>query len=135
MAKTPATDVPATPTNDADEWETVSTGLGREHNVEEDGPMTGNYLGSREVPIERYNDDGVLENVETRAYQFAPDEDPSDVVFVWESAEIRSAFESDAIAIGDRVRIRFLGRENFTGKNNKPQQIKRYKVERAKTRA
>lgn len=110
----------------ADEWETIQTGLGSEHDFERDGPLVGSFLGSRTVTIDR---DG--EAVETAVYQFSPDAQPDEISFVWESAEIKSAFSDSEIQIGTRMRIVYLGRDQFTGKNG-PQQIKRYRVQVAR---
>lgn len=113
-------------TDDGDEWETIPTGgLGDEWDFDRDGVLIGNYLGSREVETEK------IESGKATAHLFAPVTDPDRIVFVWESAEIATAFSGDLIRVGDKVRVTFLGIRQFTGKKG-PQQIKQYKVEAAK---
>jgi len=51
-------------------------------------------------------------------------------LFVWDSYELREALAQ--VRTGQKVRISFLGREQFTGSKG-PQQVKRYKVQRAKS--
>lgn len=130
MAKETPETAPAEPTNGttgADEWETIRTGLGTEWDFDRDGALIGNYLGVVPVDIDREG-----EMVTTHAYQFAPEDNPDDIVFVWESAEITAAFRDPTVTpLGARMRIVFLGRDQFTGDKG-PQQIKRYRVQVAK---
>lgn len=105
------------------EWTTISTGIGEEWDFERDGPMIGFFLGSTSVET-RKTESGVA-----TAYQFAPVGQPDEIVFVWESSELARAFASDMVRTGDKVRIRFLGREQFTGEDGKPRQVKRYRVD------
>lgn len=114
------------------QWDHIPTGLGREWDFERDGALVGNYLGERRVETTK------VESGEAFALEFALRSDPTDMVLVWKSSELASAFDKDMatgttlIAIGDLVRITALGRDNFTGADGKPRQIKRYKVEAAK---
>lgn len=123
MAKTdPA---PTAQEPDSTEWETVQIGLGREWDFTRDGALVGNYLGSSVVETQK------VESGEATAYRFAV---TGEEVFVWGSSEIVSAFsrmipgtDDPIIAIGDKVRVEYLGRDSFTDANG-PKQIKRYRI-------
>jgi hypothetical protein len=114
---------------DTVEWETLSTGsLGQEWDFDRDGPLVGHFRGSRTVPTEK------VESGEATAYLFSPVNAPDSEVFVWGSSEIAAAFAalpdgSTLIREGDLVRIAYLGRDQFTGADGKPRQIKRFKVQ------
>lgn len=125
----PKRSAPATIGDDADgdEWETIPTGsLGEEWDFEHDGPLIGHYLGSRTVETRK------LESGEATAHLFAPVRDPESVVFLWESADLRGAFDGDKIRMGDKVRVTYLGERAFTADNGQPRRIKQYRVEAAK---
>lgn len=114
---------------EAIEWETLSTGsLGTEWDFDRDGALVGHFAGTRTVPTEK------VESGEATAYLFHPVSNLDDQVFVWGSSEIVAAFAplpdgSTLIREGDLVRIAFLGRDQFTGQDGKPRQVKRYKVQ------
>lgn len=119
----------STPTQEPEEqWEDVKTGLGREHDFERSDVLTGFYIGPERVELSIPREDGTNE---ATAFIFA-DVETGEQVFVWQSHELSVALEQ--VSFGDKVRITYLGRENFTGQNG-PQQVKRYKVQRAKTAA
>lgn len=122
------------------DWVTVDTGLGSEWDFEHEysatkpaaGPtMTGVFIGTRAVATKDPQMPGQFRD--STAYLFTT-ADGLDV-FVWGSASIMSAFDKRddgtyAIDQGDLLRITFLGRETFNGAKG-PQQIKRYRVQRA----
>jgi hypothetical protein len=106
-------------------WETIPTGsLGEEWNFEHDGPLIGNYIGSRKVETTK------IESGEATAHQFAPLDRPDDLVFVWESKDLE-ALSGDLIRVGDLLRITFLGERAFTSADGQPRRIKTYKIEAA----
>lgn len=120
---------PANAAANPDEWETIGGSLGTEWNFERDGTLVGNFLGIVDKETNK------VESGHAAAIQFAPEGDPDNVVFIWASSEL-SMFTggegSDLVRVGDRVRITFLGRDQFTGDRG-PQQIKRYRVQAAKS--
>lgn len=111
-------------------WETIQTGLGTEHDFDRDGALIGHYVGSQTMDVRDWNSDDPAATREATAYQFAPEDAPDDIIFVWNSSEIDKAMAQ--VALGDLVRIVFLGVEQFTGDKG-PQQVKRYRVQRAKS--
>lgn len=111
---------------ESDEWETVGGSLGQEHDFR-GGPLVGFYLGAQTVATRK------VESGEATAHRFADINDPESIIFVWESADLRSAFTgTDAIALGDKVRIAFLGEREFTSDDGQPRRIKQYRVQRSK---
>lgn len=122
------------PTNE--EWEDVRVGLGRGWDLEKDGPLEGVYLDVQDVDIpkekQQTGPDGKLRET-AKAFQFALTDGSSETVFLWESHELTAAL--DEIGIGEKVRITYLGRENFTDGKGEPRQVKRYRVQKAKTPA
>lgn len=118
-----------------EEWEEVRVGLGRGWDLEKDGPLEGIYINIQDVDIpkekQQTGPDGKLRE-QAKAFQFALTDGSSETVFVWESHELTAAL--DEIGIGEKVRITFLGRENFSS-DGEPRQVKRYRVQRAKTSA
>lgn len=112
------------PVAEAEEWEEIRTGLGTEWDFV-NGPLVGNYVGTTTQDIE---DKRTQETRVVNVYQFAPEDDPSSLVFVWGSSELDAAMADDRIRIGDRMRIIFLGIEQFAGDDG-PRQIKRYRVQ------
>lgn len=119
-----AKDAAATAETPIDEWDTVNTGsIGEEWDFERDGPLTGNFLGLRTVETQK------VESGEAIAIQFAPISDPDSVVFIWMSADLAAFEDGGMFAIGDRVRITYLGRKQFTGADGKPRQLKQYRVQ------
>lgn len=117
---------------DGVEWETLNTGLGTAWDFERVPVMTGYYHDSQMVETDDPQNPG--QTRESVAFRFTiPGKD--DIVFVWGSATLEMAFlDKDGeskVRAGDPVRITYLGRESFSGKNG-PQQIKRYRVQVAK---
>lgn len=107
------------------EWETIPTGsLGNEWSFH-DGPLVGHYLGSRVVETTK------VDSGEAVAHQFAPLDNPDDIVFLWESHDL-SALSGEMIRVGDLIRVSFLGERAFTSKDGQPRRIKQYKIEAAK---
>jgi hypothetical protein len=107
------------------EWETVVVGLGDEWDFERNGSLVGNYLGTTTVETTK------VDSGEATAFRFRVGNDD---VFVWGSSEIERAFsrkipdtDDPIIALGDRVKIDYLGIDQFTGAKG-PMQIKRYRV-------
>lgn len=103
-------------------WETVGGSLGEEYDFA-NGPLIGNYLGSRTVETEK------VESGEATAYQFAPVNDPDSLVFVWGSYAITDAFDSGDIKLGDLVKITAQGTREFKGPDGKPRIVKQYRVQ------
>ena len=125
-----AKETEATPV-DTNEWEEVTTGLGNEWDFEK-GPLVGIYQGTKEVAIkedkQQTNDDGTKRTT-ALAHTFATVGD-GELVFVWGSALLDEAFTE--IGFDDKVRVEFQGRENFSGGDGKPRQVKRFRVHKAK---
>lgn len=120
-----------------EEWEDVRTGLGRGWDLEgKDGPLEGVYIDVQDVDIpkekQQTGPDGKPRET-AKAFQFSLTDGSSETVFLWESHELAAAL--DEVGIGEKVRITFLGRENFNDGEGKPRQVKRYRVQRAKTPA
>lgn len=116
MVKEDSNAAPAEPT-----FRDIRIGLGEEWNFEHEGPLTGHYLGQAAQDI-----DGRNQNV----YQFAPLDNPDEVVFVWGSDQLDRAFASGDIRMGSLMRITFLGRDQFTDRDSgQPRQVKRYRVQ------
>ena len=115
------------------DWVTVDTGLGKEWDFERNPTMVGVYTGAREQQTKDPQNPGTKRKSTAHLFTTAEGED----VFLWESAALSQAFAPDSeapVMIGDLVRITFTGRENFTGEKG-PQQIKRYRVQRAVKRS
>lgn len=108
------------------EWETISTSIGEEWDFEQDGVLVGHFLGTKTVESTK------VDSGEATAIQFAPLDNPDHVVFIWQSADLMMFSNDDRIRTGDLCKINFLGRRTFTGKDNKPRQIKNYSVQVAK---
>lgn len=108
-----------------EEWEDVRTGLGREHDFDREDTLTAIFVGAETVELKEEREDG---SKEARAFIFA-DPETGEQLFIWSSHELGEALAQ--VAAGDKVRIRYLGRESFTGGKG-PQQVKRYKVQRAR---
>lgn len=134
MAEKPeaATDAPAeAPQTTDDEWEQISTGIGREWDFDKDGPLVANWVSVETVDLKppfQKDPDG---NDRTKALAYVFADTNGEQVFLWESHELSQALTQ--AGVGDKLRISFLGRESFTGDDG-PRQVKRYKVERAVTR-
>lgn len=128
----PKRELPATPSADGIEWETIPSGsLGEEWDFSHAGPLVGQYIGSREVETQK------IESGSATAHQFAPLDAPESIVFLWESADLAGAFHvaedgTTLIRVGDIVRVTFLGERAFTSADGQPRRIKQYRVEAAK---
>lgn len=110
----------ATPQTDEEVWEDVSVGLGTEHNPEEKGPLVGIYQRTDQVDV---TDKQTNEVRPTNAHIFDIN---GEQMFVWGSYNLDLAIQE--ISTGQKVRIEFKGRNNFTGDNG-PQQVKNYRVQ------
>lgn len=125
----PKRETPATTDNaDSTEWEDVRIGIGEEWDFESNGgePLVGNFLGSS---VQQLTDKRTGEERATLVHQFAPDAEQDSVVFLWGSANLDKAMEQ--IEQGSRVRVSFLGRDQFV-KDGEPRQVKRYRVQVAR---
>ncbi len=123
-----ATRAKGTIPNESDEWETIGGSLGTEWDFERDGALVGHYIGAQTVETRK------LESGKATAHRFAYIDDPERIVFVWESADLRTAFGgTDAVALGDKVRITYHGERAFTADDGSPRRIKQYRVQRAKS--
>lgn len=108
---------------DPSEWEDINVGLGTEHDVEEKGPLVGIYVETQNVTIQ---DKQTQEARPTNAHIFDVN---GQRMFIWGSYNLDLAMNE--ISQLDRVRVEFIGRNNFTGDKG-PQQIKQYRVQRAR---
>lgn len=109
--------------NNEDAWETVNTGsLGDEWDFDRNGPLTGNFLGVREVTTAKTQTGKAI------AIQFAPQANPDEVVFIWQSADLMAFTEDDRFIIGGLYRITFLGTRQFTAADG-PRIIKQYRIQ------
>lgn len=129
MAKDSAANVEQAVDPASVEWETISTSLGDEWDFERDGALIAHFVGLVEKETNK------IESGKATAVQFAPINDPDRVVFVWASADLQmftGGDSADLIRVGDLVKIQFLGRDQFTGADGSPRQIKRYRVQAAK---
>lgn len=109
-----------------EEWESVQIGLGKEWDLEKDGPLIAIYVDSTEIALENDKD-----RSSAKARIFAMP-DTGEQVFLWDSYELAVALEQ--VGAGEKVRVTFLGRDSFSGDDG-PRQVKRYKVERSKRAA
>lgn len=120
------------PEPDGVEWENLpGGGLGDEWDFERDGTLIGHFIGTQDVETQK------VESGHATAVQFAPINEPDALVFVWASSELSQFTATDEhdmplVAVGSLVKIQYLGRDNFTGADGKPRQIKRYRVQSAK---
>lgn len=105
----------------------IRIGLGEEWDFERDGPLTGNYIGTAVQELDDKQNKG--RKREQNVYQFAPTDNPDEVVFIWGSDQLDRAFASEDIQIGSLMRITYLGREQFTADDGTPRQVKRYRVQ------
>lgn len=118
----------AAPVGDqSEEWDDIRVGLGEEWDFR-DGPLVGNFLGTTTQEIE---DKQTREQRTVNVHQFAPVDNPDVIVFLWGSSELDAAMASDLVRQGDKMRITFLGIDQFTSDDG-PRQIKRYRVQAAK---
>lgn len=117
-----------------EEWEDIRIGLGDEWDFERDGPLVGRYVATIPdfvVPDMQSREPGATRT--TNVYQFEPDSDSTDtgLVFVWGSAQLDAAFQSEEVRIGDRMRLSYLGVDQFNSADG-PRTIKRYRVQVSK---
>jgi hypothetical protein len=126
-----ATKTPPAPVADSqEEWETVSTGLGREWDMQQDGPVVGLFVEMKTLQVEDKQNGGMRDS---NAYLLDVDGDPR---FIWGSYEIDQAFQTgfnngNPIPAGTKVRVSYIGLSNFTGDKG-PQTVKNFKVQIAK---
>lgn len=112
-----------------EEWEDIKIGLGREWDLEHDGPMTGTLIGMEVIPVEDKQNGG-MRDATAYAFQVENPTDGNPNRFIWGSHNIDLALRE--IPAGARLRITFTGIDSFTGEKG-PQQIKTYRIQRAKT--
>lgn len=123
-----ATDTKQADPLDGIEWENLPGGsLGDEWDFERDGALIAHFVGMQDVETQK------VESGHATALQFAPVNDPDRIVFVWQSSELSQFSEGDdgfpLVRTGDIVKIQYLGRDQFSGTDGKPRQIKRYRVQ------
>lgn len=123
---TKTSDVPSVQDALDEEWDTIPTGMGTSYDVEVNGPLVGNYLGSTHKDITQ-SDGEVRDQI---VHQFAPLDDPNQVLFIWGGYELDEAMSK--VQQGQKTRVIFAGRSQFKSKDGKPRQIKHYKVQTAK---
>lgn len=116
---------------DSDGWDTISSGLGQEWDWH-DGPLVGNFLGTLETEVPDKNSDIPNATRTTNVHQFAPSDAPDETVFIWGSVNLDKDMANDAIQVGDLLRITYLGKDSFTGKDGKPRTANKYKVQAKK---
>lgn len=131
MAKETVADTTGVPTV-TDQWETVAAGLGEEWNFEADGDLIGNYLGTTSIDVPDTNHPGEMRT--SLVHQFAPRDDPSEIVFAWGSYSIDQAFGKDEngnllIPLGTLCRVIYKGKREIKGGK---QSLRHYIVQRAK---
>lgn len=125
MAKT----TPSAPVeNETDEWETVQVGLGKEHDLEHEGPIVGTFVEMRTLEVEDKQNGGMRN---ANAYLI----DTGEPRFIWAGYEIDQAFatgnDGRPIETGTRVRVEYLGESQFSSDTG-PRRIKNYRVQIAK---
>lgn len=109
-----------------EQWDTISTGIGEEHPIEE-RPLIGNYLGSTTKELK---DDEAESGIREQAvHQFVPKDAPDEVVFLWGSYELDAAMSK--VTQGTLCRVTFTGYGQFKSESG-PRQIKHFKVQTAK---
>lgn len=120
--------LPTDPDYNPEEWDDVRVGMGEELELSEGQSFRGYFLGMTTQDI---TDKATGEIRPTNAYQFSPVDAPDEVVFIWGSQQIDAAMNDEKMSVrqGDELRITFLGREQFTGKDGKPRQVKRYRIQ------
>lgn len=110
-----------------EEWEDIQVGLGNEWDLETDGPIVGIFMGMEVKTVPDANHPG--EERDTNAYRIETDDEADPNRFVWGSYNLDLAMAE--IQVGDKVRISFVGRNQFKGKTGAPQTVKTYRVQRA----
>jgi hypothetical protein len=114
------------PDTTEDEWETIQTGLGREWDLEIEGPVVGIFTEMKTLPVEDKQNGGMRD---TNAYLLDVNGDPR---FIWGSYEVDQAFltgfDGQAIPAGTKVRVEYIGRSTFSGDKG-PQTVKNFKVQ------
>lgn len=102
-------------------WEDVQTGLGDEWPIEEQ-PLIGSFLGMSTKELT--NEDGTrMQSI----YQFAPEDEPDRIAFIWGSYQLDEAFRE--IERGTICKVTFTGRRQFKSDDGKPRQVKNYRVQ------
>lgn len=120
MTKNTVDPIVDSPASD-DEWENIQVGLGREWILEDDGVITGIFMGSGSMEVEDKQNGGTRE---TMYYQFEVD---GEIRFIWGSYNIDLGMHE--IDPGTLMRITYLGTDTFSGDRG-PQQVKSYKFQR-----
>lgn len=111
-----------------EEWETISTGIGEEIPLAEGQSFVGNYLGTTSKELKDPDtESGVRDQ---SVHQFAPLNDPNEVLFLWGSYELDAGLSK--VQQGSKVKVTFTGYGRFNSDAG-PRQIKHYKVQVAKS--
>lgn len=113
------------PPNGGGEWEEVRIGLGDEWDFD-NGPLVGDFIGSVERPVE---DKRTGEMRDQLVHQFAPEGNPEEIVFLWGSYQLDTAFAK--IDAGTRCRVQFAGTRQFSASDG-PRVVKQYRVQVAR---
>lgn len=118
---------PVSPEVESDEWEDIKVGLGKEWDMEHEGPIVGTFMGMQtiDVPDKQSNEPDAVRATNAYAIEVNNGGDPNR--FIWGSYNLDQAFQS--INIGDTVRVEFLGVDRFEGDRG-PQTVKTYRVQR-----
>lgn len=112
---------PADIANDAEEWETINVGLGREWDLEHDGVLVGIFVNQGEMEVDDKQNGGKRM---TAYFQFDVN---GETRFIWGSYQIDLGMGQ--FNRGDTARIEYTGTESFNGDRG-PQQVKNYSFKR-----
>lgn len=113
--------------DEIEQWEDIKVGLGREWDLEHEGPIVGTFVGMETLDVEDRQNGGTRK---TNAYRIEVSDGGDPNRFIWGSYNIDLAMAE--INHGDTVRIEYLGIDNFQGDKG-PQQVKTYRIQRRKT--
>lgn len=115
--------------NTEEEWETLQVGLGQEHDLEHDGPITGIFTEMRTLQVVDKQNGGMRD---ANAYLI----DTGEPKFIWAGQQINEAFATgnsgEPISEGTKVRVEYLGQSQFNDAEGRPRTVKNYKVQIAK---
>lgn len=104
------------------QWEDVQTGLGDEWPIEE-RPLVGAFIGMSTKELTGADGKDRVQSI----YQFAPQEAPDTIAFIWGSYQLDEAFRE--ISRGTLCRVTFTGRRQFKDDSGQPRQVKNYRVQ------
>lgn len=103
-------------------WEDVRTGLGDEWPIENE-PLVGSFLGMSTKELTGADGQDRVQSI----YQFAPENEPDHIVFIWGSYQLDEAFRD--IESGTLCRVTFNGIRQFKDDKGGPRQVKNYRVQ------